>query len=234
MSVRVSAWVWAQAPVKSGELVVLLAVADNAHDDGGGAYPSQEHLAEKARMSVRQVRRCLASLEAKDQIEKQGVTRKGITVWRVVMGDHPDKMSAPDADGQEADTHDRDPGHGRPTEPSENRQEPSSGEDEPLIADAVDDVRKRAAEVARQKSCAPPSRAAVAAVMASFPDVDYASLLTEFEYWHLHGKGARRKPQSLAGSLREFAKRAAADLSVRPVQSGVVDDTRDWDAGLST
>lgn len=136
MSVVVSAWAWSHAPVKSGELVVLLALADNAHDDGGGAYPSQEALAGKARMSDRQVRNCLRALEDKHIIERQGKTQGGVVVWRIVMApdavrpvpdpdadEAPEKSSARKSTSAPARTSGRQliagtPGSGLPTEPS--------------------------------------------------------------------------------------------------------------------
>lgn len=87
MSVRVSSWVWENAPVKSGELVVLLALADCAHDDGTGAYPSRESLAVKSRMTARQVGNCTRSLTEKGLIRKQGLTAGGVVVWAINMGE---------------------------------------------------------------------------------------------------------------------------------------------------
>lgn len=63
MSVRVMAWVWEYAQVKSGTLLVLLALADFAHDDGGGAYPSMDTLARKARLEVRHTQAVVKRLE---------------------------------------------------------------------------------------------------------------------------------------------------------------------------
>lgn len=114
MSAEVSGWVWRNAPVKSGELVVLLALADNAHDDGTGAFPSQAHLAKKSRMSDRQVRNCLSALEEKGLIRRSGETRGGVIVWAVLMGAEDISARKPVAG---------DPGSGLPTEPS---REPSS------------------------------------------------------------------------------------------------------------
>lgn len=88
MSTRVSNWVWHHAPVKSGELVVLLALADNAHDDGGGAYPTVPTIASKARLSERQVQRCLRSLVAGGLISDDGVGPNGATSWRLLMSDN--------------------------------------------------------------------------------------------------------------------------------------------------
>jgi hypothetical protein len=48
--------VWAQSQHKGSALLLLLAIADNANEDGV-AWPSQETLAAKTRMSARQIRR---------------------------------------------------------------------------------------------------------------------------------------------------------------------------------
>ena len=69
MSVRVSNWVWQRSAQSGSSLVVMLALADHAHDDGGGAYPSVKSLAEKARMSERQVRRILHQVRDDGEIE---------------------------------------------------------------------------------------------------------------------------------------------------------------------
>jgi hypothetical protein len=114
VSVRVSGWVWDQAGVKSGDLVVLLALADNAHDDGTGAYPSQAHLAKKARMTERQVRNCLKSLEEKGLIRRQGSTAGGVVVWAVVM----DGSRVPGGKDFPPAIDDFQGGNGLPTEPS--------------------------------------------------------------------------------------------------------------------
>lgn len=61
MSIRVMTAVWSKAPVEGGELLLLLALADNA-DDRGTAYPGIPYLASKARMSDRNVQRCIRKL----------------------------------------------------------------------------------------------------------------------------------------------------------------------------
>lgn len=144
MSVKVSGWVWEHAPVKSGELVVLLALADNAHDDGRGAYPSQTELARKARMTGRQVRNCLKALETAGHIRRQGVTQGGVVVWHVLMtvpevGFRPEDSSG----GNELPPY---PGSGLPIEPS---VEPS-----PSLLPSVEErspAKKRRVETYRGK-----------------------------------------------------------------------------------
>jgi len=63
MSTAVSSYVWKHDKHKGGALAVLLAIADNASDDGV-AWPSVETLAEKAHVTKRQTQRILDRLEA--------------------------------------------------------------------------------------------------------------------------------------------------------------------------
>ena len=62
MSVRASTWAWSLEEVMGSEVLVLLALADQANDEGL-CWPSQEKLAPKARQSVSTLRRSLRSLE---------------------------------------------------------------------------------------------------------------------------------------------------------------------------
>jgi hypothetical protein len=72
MSLKVITWVLYEAPVTTqSHLLVLLALADRAHDDGTAAYPSREWIGERARCSVRSVASHLRALE------EDGLIRKG-------------------------------------------------------------------------------------------------------------------------------------------------------------
>lgn len=72
MSLKVITWVLYEAPVtQQSHLLVLLALADRAHDDGTAAYPSREWIGERARCSVRSVASHLRALE------EAGLIRKG-------------------------------------------------------------------------------------------------------------------------------------------------------------
>lgn len=66
MSVKMMTLVWERAPYTSGSLIVLLALADWANDDGV-AWPSMERLAQKARIDRRSAQRIVR------QLEKDGV-----------------------------------------------------------------------------------------------------------------------------------------------------------------
>lgn len=57
-------WALTSAPVENAqEHIILIALADRAHDDGSCAWPSQEWLAQRGRCSTRTVRRHLKALE---------------------------------------------------------------------------------------------------------------------------------------------------------------------------
>lgn len=87
MSVKVSAWVWEHSRAeKSVELLVHLAFADYAHDDGGGSFPGLETVARKARTSRRTAIRCVQSLLDRGELELSGTTPRGTKIYRVVMG----------------------------------------------------------------------------------------------------------------------------------------------------
>ncbi len=68
MSIAVSSQVWEYSRQKSGNLLVLLAIADHA-DERGIAWPGIPLLARKTRLSERHVRRCLISLAVADELE---------------------------------------------------------------------------------------------------------------------------------------------------------------------
>lgn len=62
MSVRATNWAWSLEEVMGSEALALLALADQANDEGF-CWPSQQKLAPKARQSVSTLRRSLRSLE---------------------------------------------------------------------------------------------------------------------------------------------------------------------------
>lgn len=62
MSIKVMSAVWENGPADSTQRFVLLALADNASDDGGNAYPSIAEIAKKCAVSERTVIRAIDSL----------------------------------------------------------------------------------------------------------------------------------------------------------------------------
>jgi hypothetical protein len=82
--------VWQHSRQSGGALVLLLAIADNAHDDGDSAYPSIATLAKKARMTERNVNLLLKQLVEAGEIGiRQGEGPRGTNVYRVNLHDGP-------------------------------------------------------------------------------------------------------------------------------------------------
>jgi hypothetical protein len=120
--------VWKAARVSGGTLVVLLAMADWADDDGLGVYPKQQTLADKARMSKRNVAYVLDALEEAGYIERVGKITGGIISWRVennvakIAGLQPVAMEV--GNGLQTDTS---------TEPSKEEANASPSKDSGLV-----------------------------------------------------------------------------------------------------
>jgi len=71
-------WAFHDAPTtRKGDLLVLLVLADHAHDDGGSAYPSVATVARLARMSERGVQTALGHLRDAGIITVDGRTATG-------------------------------------------------------------------------------------------------------------------------------------------------------------
>ena len=68
MSLRATSAVWARSKAAGNDLLVLLALADYVGRDDDYCWPSQESLAEKTRLSLSTVRRCVRSLEKLGEI----------------------------------------------------------------------------------------------------------------------------------------------------------------------
>jgi hypothetical protein len=104
MSVRVLSWALREAPVVAkGDLLALIVLADHAHDDGDGAYPSVETIAMLARLSLRGAQNALRNLEAAGVI--RATHRPGkTTLYRInvtpaaIAGVQPLRPATSDAD----------------------------------------------------------------------------------------------------------------------------------------
>ena len=93
MSIRIMSAVWEHAPVDGGSLLVLLAMADFANENGI-CWPAIPTLAKKARLSERQVQRVLHDLEdAKLIMVDKGTGPHGVNTYKVLA--RGDKMSPP-------------------------------------------------------------------------------------------------------------------------------------------
>jgi Helix-turn-helix domain len=76
MSILVMTAVWDNSPYEGGELLVLLALADWA-DDQGRCWPSVPAIAPKARLKERHVYSILRKFRAGEIIQREQGGRKG-------------------------------------------------------------------------------------------------------------------------------------------------------------
>lgn len=84
MSIRVQSAVWERSQAKGSALLLLLAIADFADDDGH-AYPSLATLAEKTRLSERNVRYVLREVEALGELSTSvGDGKHGCNLYRIL------------------------------------------------------------------------------------------------------------------------------------------------------
>lgn len=88
MSVRILSGVFRDSLAEVGARLTLIAIADNSHDDGV-AWPDEDTIATKTRLSVATVRRSLRTLEKLGEIEvrKAQRGRRRINVYRVLVGE---------------------------------------------------------------------------------------------------------------------------------------------------
>src|SRR5262245_24990767 len=93
--------VWAHSQQKGGELLVMLALADFAND-GGECWPSIPVLAQKARLSERQTRRVLNTLEVADEIRRSRSNggRNRRSHYFIIVAENPDKITLKEKQGK--------------------------------------------------------------------------------------------------------------------------------------
>lgn len=86
MSIKMMTMVWGCGSYEGGHMMVLLAMADHADDKGGSIFPTVRNLARKARISPRQVHRCIKDLKEDGIIGRDpdfGQTPNGAIAYRL-------------------------------------------------------------------------------------------------------------------------------------------------------
>lgn len=84
MSIKYMNLVWQNSTSKGAELLLLLAIADNANEDGY-AFPGITYLSHKCRMSERHVKRMISELVKTGELEVIKVGRRN--EYRIHIGD---------------------------------------------------------------------------------------------------------------------------------------------------
>jgi len=106
MAIQVVAWILECSEATMGDRLVLLSLANHARADGTGAWPSRRQIATEARLSERQVQRCIQNLERDGRITVQrGEGPHGTNMCTVMMSE-PSRSAGGDnmsPDGGETD-----------------------------------------------------------------------------------------------------------------------------------
>lgn len=130
MSIRVMTLVWAKSKNKRTALLLELAIADFAHDDGRGAFPSIPTLAKKTRQTDRNVQLLLDKLvESQEVSVSEGTSPYGTNEYAINVkllesyADADAKTESDDESQQEADTDESDVASGENFSPPENSRE---------------------------------------------------------------------------------------------------------------
>jgi hypothetical protein len=85
MSIPLTNAVWKHSKQKSGALIVLLAIADYANDEGN-AWPAVPTLARKARMSKRNVQRWVRALQRDGELKVlRNEGRRGTNIYKICL-----------------------------------------------------------------------------------------------------------------------------------------------------
>ena len=71
LSVQAISWVLEESEATLGSRLTLIAVANHAKSDGTGAWPKVETIASEAKLSEREVRYCLRTLEESGELSTQ-------------------------------------------------------------------------------------------------------------------------------------------------------------------
>jgi hypothetical protein len=87
VSVKAMTFVWEHSPYNGNALIVHLALADHS-DDQGVCWPSQKYLADKCKVSVRQIRRIIQQMVNDEYLVIEQPSRAGVSNnrYRLLFG----------------------------------------------------------------------------------------------------------------------------------------------------
>lgn len=206
--------VWQHTRTRLGARLVLLALADYAHDDGTQAFPSVEALAQKAGISGRQVQRALREIEALGEIRREGAGPRNTVIWTITLpglADPPasmegDKLSgATNCQGDISDTEGRHPVRGGVTNrPPIKRIDPSVNRHTEPLAPPLAPPEKPARR--KPKHAVDPAFRPDAALLAwtAAQGWDAQRVAVEIEKFHAHHEREATLTASEAASWRTW------------------------------
>ena len=200
MSVKVMQQVFEHSKATGNDRVVLLVLADHAHDDGTSAYPSHKRIAKKSGgISERTVRYCLARLLGAGEIERVG--RRGKTIeYRI---SNPANLA-----GVESATRQGAAGIPRQRVADKPLEEPSTSEQREEVPPSLLPLTATLNRVVEGKGARPLKIAAAIRACEKFHDRDLVREAEDFEHYWLDGMGENRELRDVAGAWRNWLRRA--------------------------
>ncbi len=86
MSVQAISWVIEKSKQRGSKFVVLLMIANHAHSDGTGSYPSYDRLARESRLSPRRVMSIVEDLESSGELKiEKGAGPHGTNIYSLPL-----------------------------------------------------------------------------------------------------------------------------------------------------
>ncbi|MDU0295050.1 helix-turn-helix domain-containing protein [Saccharothrix longispora] len=98
MSIRVMTWVWEHAEAAGTDLLLMLAIADSADDQGRNAWPSIMDLSRKTRLDERTVQRRLRRLHDQGRIAIEAGGGRRRNRYAIAMFPPPNPSTSPPPD----------------------------------------------------------------------------------------------------------------------------------------
>lgn len=227
MSVKAMTAVWDHSKQGGGALVLMLAIADYAHDDGGGARPSIPTLAKKTRMTPRNVNLLIARLVAAGELEVVvGGGLHNTNAYRLTLpglGPAEDESTLKSFQGTSTQTlkpasvkkpaNPEKPGGQTLKFPGANPEIPGAQTLKPASADPLTDpledpiVKPERVSRARDRTTIDtyqPSPDFLATLEATYPQLDLPEVIAAWRDWH---KAHGQVPKDYDASLRGWCRR---------------------------
>lgn len=216
MSIKVMQWVWDHSSATHGALLVLLAIADCAADDGSHAFPSITELRRRSRLSERGVQESIAKLIEAGELERllwgaPGKARSNM--YRVIMRDPAESAPPQNLHPHPADSagvYRADSAGETVSEPSSNRHPPGGGASAPadtveekpataqtVLADWIDWLRSKGVELPKR------TIGIYAKVIKEHLEQGFADKVVRRALARMYERGQHGKPTVLAGFVVE-------------------------------